>query len=155
MGLRPGVGMYRFLSENRPEPESFERSQKLLHDFLSGLPEQLPAEPGALTLGGFSQGGTMSVAYALRYPGTIPSVINFSGFLADHPSVTVSPETVGGTRFFWGHGTRDPNIPFSFAESGREALSAAGADLTSVDVPVGHSIDAGELRAASDWIVRQ
>lgn len=152
-GYGQGWAWYQFLGGNRPEPDSFEQSQRLLHEFLAALPERLPARHGALTLGGFSQGGTMSFAYALRHPGIIPKVINFSGFLANHPSVTVAPETVRDTRFFWGHGTRDPNIPFSFAEAGRDALAAAGADLTVVDVPIGHSIDATELRAASDWIV--
>ncbi len=151
-GYGPGWAWYRFLGRNRPEPESFEASQQQLHAFLTELPRQLPVKPGPLILGGFSQGGTMSLAYALRNPGVVPFVINFSGFLPDHPSVQVTPERVKGTRFFWGHGTADPAIPFSLAVEGRQILAQAGADLTARDYPIGHGIDEGELRDVVTWL---
>ena len=150
-GYGPGWAWYRFLGRNRPEPASFEESQRVLGDFLRELPGRLPVRPGPLTLGGFSQGGTMSLAYALRNPGTVPGVLNFSGFLADHPSVAATPETVRGTRVFWGHGVDDPSIPFALGEEGRAALEAAGADLEARDYPIGHSISLEELRDAAAW----
>jgi phospholipase/carboxylesterase len=150
-GYGPGWAWYRFLGANRPEPESFESSQRELADFLDALPEQLGFSPGRVTLGGFSQGGTMSLAFALRHPGRVAGVLNFSGFLADHPSVRATPESVGGTRFFWGHGTRDPNIPFELALQGRAELSAAGAELSALDYPIGHWIAPEELADAVEW----
>ena len=75
-----------------------------------------------------------------------------SGFLADHPSVAATPETVAGTRFFWGHGLTDPMIPHATGEQGRAALRAAGADLTTGDYPIGHWIEPGELAEASNWL---
>ncbi|HYW08856.1 MAG TPA: alpha/beta fold hydrolase, partial [Longimicrobium sp.] len=102
-GYGPGSAWYRFMGRNRPEPESFEASQRALGAFLAELPGRLPLRTGRLVLGGFSQGGTMSVAYALRNPGAAPLILNFSGFLADHPSVAATPESVRGTRFWWGH----------------------------------------------------
>lgn len=150
-GYGPGWAWYRFLGRNRPEPASFEHSQQALGDFLRDLPERLPVKPGPVVLGGFSQGGTMSLAHALRNPGTVPAVLNFSGFLADHPTVAATPETVKGTRIFWGHGTEDPQIPIGLAVEGRAALRAAGADLEAHDYPMGHSIDADELADAVRW----
>jgi phospholipase/carboxylesterase len=151
-GYGPGWAWYRYLGEDRPEPESFEESQRLLHDFLDQLPSRLPIAPGPLVLGGFSQGATMSLAHALRRPGEIPHVINFAGFLANHPSVSVTPETVAGTRIFWGHGSVDPNIPLTMAEVGRRALRLAGADLETRDYPIGHWIEPEELADATRWI---
>ncbi|HEV2146748.1 MAG TPA: alpha/beta hydrolase-fold protein [Longimicrobiaceae bacterium] len=150
-GYGPGWAWYRFLGGTRPEPASFEESQRALGDFLRELPERLPVKPGPLTLGGFSQGGTMSLAHALRDPGTVPAVLNFSGFLADHPSVSATPETVRGTRIFWGHGTDDPAIPWEYARQGRAALEAAGADLEARDYRIGHWIDPQELTDAARW----
>ena len=86
-----------------PEPSTFEQSHQLLAEFLERLPSLLGLEPGPLVLGGFSQGGTMSLAHALREPGRVPHVLNFSGFLARHPRIVVNRETVAGTRIFWGH----------------------------------------------------
>ena len=92
-GYGPGWAWYRFLGQNRPEPESFEASQQQLHSFLTELPGRLPVKPGPVILGGFSQGGTMSLAYALRHPGTVPYVANLSGFLADHPTFRMDRNT--------------------------------------------------------------
>jgi len=151
-GYGPGWAWYRFLGRNRPEPESFERSQADLGAFLAELPAKLPVRTGELVLGGFSQGGVMAMAYALRNPGTVPRVMNFSGFLADHPSVVPSPENVAGTRFFWGHGTLDPQIPFDLAIEGRALLSEAGADLTARDYRIGHGISPDEAKDARAWL---
>jgi phospholipase/carboxylesterase len=151
-GYGPGWAWYRFLGRNLPEPESFETAQTELKAFLEEIPSKLPVRTGGVVLGGFSQGGTMSIGYALRNPGAAPLVLNLSGFLADHPSLKVAPETVRGTRFFWGHGTHDPSIPFDLAVEGRAALRAAGADLTERDYVAGHTITADEARDASAWI---
>ncbi|MFZ5823709.1 MAG: alpha/beta hydrolase [Bacillota bacterium] len=151
-GYGPGWAWYRFLGHNRPEPESFEASQQQLHSFLAELTDRLPVKPGPVILGGFSQGGTMSLAYALRHPGTVPYVVNLSGFLADHPSVVVTPERLKGTRIFWGHGKQDPAIPFALAVEGRAALKQAGADLTARDYPMGHGVDETELRDLLQWL---
>ncbi|HEX7049083.1 MAG TPA: alpha/beta hydrolase-fold protein [Longimicrobiales bacterium] len=151
-GYGPGWAWYRFLGGDRPEPESFEAAQQALDTFLVGLPSLLPFAPGPLALGGFSQGGTMSLAYALRNPGRVPLVLNFSGFLPDHPSVSATARTVEGTRFFWGHGVADPAIPFALAREGRAALRAAGAELAAHDYPIGHGIHPKELDDAVAWL---
>lgn len=150
-GYGPGRAWYRYLGEDRPEPDSFESSQAQLTTFLDGLPGALDFAPGPIVLGGFSQGGTMSLGQALRRPGEVPTVINFSGFLPAHPTVVPDAASVRGTRFFWGHGTRDPNIPFSLAERGRAALERADADLTIWDGRIGHWIDPDELSIALAW----
>ncbi|HVG43766.1 MAG TPA: alpha/beta hydrolase-fold protein [Longimicrobium sp.] len=151
-GYGPGWAWYRFLGGNRPEPESFEGAQQALAAFLAALPAELPVRTGPLALGGFSQGGVMAMAYALRNPGHVPRVMNFSGFLADHPTIRPSPAAVAGTRFFWGHGTQDPMIPFDYAVEGRTRLRDAGADLTARDYPIGHGISPDEARDARAWL---
>ncbi len=153
-GYGPGWAWYRFLGRDRPDEVTFSDSLDRLHEFLSGLPALLGTTPGRIALGGFSQGGTLSMAYALSHPGTAPLVINFSGFLADHPRVKVTPSNVQGSRFFWGHGTADQNIPFELALEGRARLRAANADLETRDYPIGHWIDAQELADAEEWLVR-
>lgn len=151
-GYGQGWAWYRFMGGNKPEEEGFSESLDRLHEFLQGLAGELPVRPGPVTLGGFSQGGTLSIAYALDHPGAVSRAMNFSGFLANHPRVKVTPDTVRGTRFFWGHGTRDPNIPFDLAQRGRGALLAAGADLEAHDYPIGHWISPDELKDARAWM---
>jgi phospholipase/carboxylesterase len=151
-GYGPGWAWYRFIGRNRPEPESFSESLGSLGRFLEELRPRLAVQVGEVVLGGFSQGGTLSLAWALREPGRVARVVNFSGFLADHPEVRATPEAVAGTRIFWGHGLQDPNIPHALAREGRQVLTRAGADLTSRDYPMGHWIEREELRDAAAWL---
>ena len=151
-GYGPGSAWYRYLGENRPEPESFSHSLSTLHEFIEHLPKSIDMEVGDIALGGFSQGGTVSLAYALHNPGTIPCILNFSGFLAQHPAVPVTEISVSDTRFFWGHGEMDPAIPFSMAEQGWAELRAVEADLTASSYEIGHWIDPDELGDAVEWL---
>jgi phospholipase/carboxylesterase len=151
-GYGPGWAWYQFLGRNKPEPNSFSQSLDALHEFVGSLPEVLGEDAGKIVLGGFSQGGTLSLAYALKHNGAVPMIINFSGFLADHPSVVPNTSTVRGTRFFWGHGKQDANIPFPLAIEGRAALRVAGADLDERDYDIGHWIDAQELEDAVNFV---
>lgn len=163
-GYGPGRAWYRYLGRNRPEPESFTASLQALEELvaaISGAPgvPGAPAIPGVpagwqgrLVLGGFSQGGTMSLGYALTHPGQVDAVLNFSGFLADHPRVAATSATVNGSRIFWGHGVSDTSIPFALAIEGRELLRRAGANLTAKDYQIGHWIDPRELADAVEFV---
>lgn len=151
-GYGPGWAWYRYEGEDRPEVESFRTSQEALSELLTGLPDVLGYTPGRVVLGGFSQGGTMSLGFALQNPGVIRHVMVFSGFLPDHPDITTTPETVAGSDFWWGHGTQDPAVYHQLAVRGRSALRGAGADLEARDYPMGHGISPQELEDASEWL---
>lgn len=151
-GYGPGWAWYRYEGEDRPEVQSFRSSQEALGELMGALPDVLGYEPGPVALGGFSQGGTMSLGYALQNPGKVPAVLVFSGFLPDHPDVRVAGETVADTSFWWGHGSLDPAVHHRLAVRGRAALRKANADLTSRDYPMGHGISPEELRDAAGWL---
>lgn len=151
-GYGPGWAWYRYAGGDRVAPDTLARSLEALDRFLDALPDLLPVSPGPILLGGFSQGGTTSLAYALTRPGRVAGVLNFSGFLVDDPSVPVTPASVGEIPVFWGHGVGDPNIPFPLAERGRARLLEAGAGLEARDYAIGHWIDAAELEDARRWM---
>jgi phospholipase/carboxylesterase len=151
-GYGGGWAWYRFLGGTTPEPGTFVEGQSALHDFMTKLSEILPVKPGPIAIGGFSQGGTSSLAFALRNPGAVAGALVFSGFLASHPSVHA--ENAAGLQVFWGHGAVDQMIPFSTGRAGREALAAAGAELTTGDYQIGHWIDERELADAAEWLER-
>ena len=151
-GYGPGWAWYRYRAEDRVVDETLQESLGALDGFLEALPGLVDGAPGPLVLGGFSQGGTTSLAYALTRPGSVQKVLNLSGFLVDSPGVEATPESVDGVGVFWGHGTQDPAIPYGLAVRGREKLLGAGADLTVTDHHGGHFISREELEAAVDWI---
>ena len=153
-GYGVGWAWYRHVEGNRVEPEGFHASLSALESFLAELPAILPVAPGPLVLGGFSQGGTTSLAYALTRPRTIPSVLALSGFLVDDSEVPVTSDAISGTRVFWGHGTLDMVVPHSLAISGRAMLRSLDADLHERDYPMGHQISAEELADVTAWLSR-
>lgn len=154
-GYGPGRAWYRYEGGDRPEAGSFRRSQQALDALIDGLPGLLGFAPGAVVPGGFSQGGTMAIGWALRHPGACPGALNFSGFVPSHPDVEVAAATVAGTAFWWGHGSHDPAVVYDpLAVRGRAALREAGADLEARDYPMGHAIIPGELDDAVSWLRR-
>lgn len=144
-GYGPGFAWYRYLGGVRPDPDHLSHSVAALAELLDHLPSALPHRPGPLVLGGFSQGGTTSLAYALQHPGAVRTLLNLSGFLPDHPEVRVTAETVGDTCFYWPHGLSDPAIPHAYAQQGRAALRQAGACLAAPDYAIGHTIIREEI----------
>lgn len=150
-GYGPGWAWYRYEGEDRVDREGLDRSLAALHQFLAALPVELPFAPGDVLLGGFSQGATTSLAYALRNPDRISAVLAFSGFLVHEDVLELGPTATAAPPIFWGHGLRDPNIPHELAERGRARLRAVGVEPQARDYDIGHWIDPDELRDAFTW----
>ena len=151
-GYGQGFAWYRYLEEDRVVTETMQESLGFLDGFLGDLPRSIGFEPARIVLGGFSQGGTMSMAYAITRPGSVGAVLNFSGFLAAWVDVDESGAAPPTTPIFWGHGTGDPNIPFALAERGRARLRRARANLVTRDYRMGHQIDASEVADAVEMV---
>ena len=127
-GYGPGSAWYQFLGGNRPEPTSFSASLRELETLLRELRVKLSF--GKVVMGGFSQGGTLSMAFALAHARTVAGVLNFSGFVADHPRVSVTSETV---------------MSDCGSMKTRKALSYAALPATSAEVPPAVPAEAATL----------
>ncbi len=179
-GYGPGSAWYRYVADDRVVPDTLADSLRALDGLLGGplgglpdgrsdgasdaLSEALGFEPGPVLLGGFSQGGTTSLAWALTRPeraaARLAGVAVFSGFMADAPGVLDPAALERGALgalppIFWGHGTRDPAIPFELGTRGRRRLTELGVDLTTWDGPIGHQISGDELDALGRWMTER
>lgn len=137
-GYGSGWAWYRYIAEDRVVTETLETSLEKIDAFLNAVPGIVGFEPGRIVLGGFSQGGTSSLAYSLTHPERVAAAWNFSGFLAESVTLPDGDAAAAATPIFWGHGLSDPNIPFHLATRGREALQKAGVPLVALDYPIGH-----------------
>lgn len=153
-GYGPGSAWYRYIEDDRVVEETLAESLSRLERFLAGLPRLVGFEPGRVVLGGFSQGGTTSLAYALSHPGAVAAVLNFSGFLVASTELDETGASPPPTPIFWGHGVGDPAIPIALAEKGRSRLRRAGAQLTARDYRIGHSIAEEEVEHAVELAER-
>jgi phospholipase/carboxylesterase len=147
-GYGPGFAWYRYVAEDRVDAGTLQDSLALLDQFLDALPRLVGVESPRIVLGGFSQGGTISMSYALTRPRAVGAVLNFSGFLPAAVHVDETGASPPSVPIFWGHGTGDPAIPFALAEKGRNRLRRAGAKLVARDYRIGHTIVPEEVDAA-------
>lgn len=147
-GYGPGWAWYRYLGDDQVDAVTLDESLTELDDFLAGLPSMLKLTPGKILLGGFSQGGTLSMCYGLSRPGRVNGVLNFSGFLPRHLDLPTADEAASRPPIYWGHGLRDPNIPHLLAERGRARLDEAGLRVEQRDYDIGHWITEEEVADA-------
>jgi phospholipase/carboxylesterase len=154
-GYGPGWAWYRYLGGDRVEGADLSHSLSLLDAFLKNISEILGFEAGPLVLGGFSQGGTVSLAYALTHPGRVAGVVNLSGFLVSPGSLDAELAGLNGTPVFWGHGTKDPAVPFYLAQKGRGRLREAGIGVQERDYAMGHWVSQEEMADLRDWLAEE
>lgn len=151
-GYGPGWAWYRYLGQDRVEEESLFASLEALDGFLQSLDGTLGLRPGPLVIGGFSQGGSASLAHAVTRPGSVAGVVVLSGFLVNEEVLGTGPGLLGNTPVFWAHGTQDPAVPFQLALEGRSRLVGAGVRLTPRDYPMGHWVMPQEVSDLRSWL---
>ncbi|KID80736.1 Acyl-protein thioesterase 1 [Metarhizium brunneum] len=105
-------------------------------DYLHGLIQQeikdgIPAD--RIVLGGFSQGGAMSIFAGLTAPVKIGGIVGLSSWLLlnqkfkDYvPDGNINKDTP----IFMGHGDRDPLVLYDLAKDSEKALSSMGYSVT-------------------------
>jgi len=80
--------------------------------------------PSRIILGGFSQGGAMSLLTALTSDFQLAGIACLSGWLPLHNKIKsmTSPNALSAP-IFWGHGTKDPLVLLDFSKKSVEFLS--------------------------------
>jgi phospholipase/carboxylesterase len=110
-------------------------SRQLLREFLLSLESSTGVPLSRTILGGFSQGGAMTLDVGLTLP--VAGLICLSGYL--HSSISV----VDGSTLppvLIVHGTQDTIVPVSAAVRSRESLTAWGAAVQYQEFNMGHEI---------------
>ena len=109
--------------------------------------------PENLLLAGFSQGGAVALASALRHPQRLGGVIGLSTYLplADR-IVAERSEANAGLPVFLGHGSEDAVVPEALGILSRDTLQGAGYDVTWHSYPMAHQVCADEIDDLRAWI---
>ena len=152
---QPGNHWYVVERVGYPEPRTFERSRRLLSDWLAAALASVEVPPERAVLGGFSQGTVMAYTLGLGGDGPIPAgILALSGFVPTAEGWEPDLESRGGLPVLISHGERDPVIDVGFARAARELLEGGGLDVTYRESPGGHQIDGPTIDAAREWLER-
>ncbi|MCC6757321.1 MAG: dienelactone hydrolase family protein [Arenimonas sp.] len=106
-----------------------------------------------IVLAGFSQGGAVVLAHALRQRVPVAGVMALSTYLplGGKNAEERTPESAS-IPVFMAHGAFDPVIPLGLGEHSRRQLQTFGLDVRFKSYPMQHSVCAEEIRDMADWL---
>lgn len=131
-------------SEHSGSDDILESSQQIVEFIEYEIARGIPSE--RILLAGFSQGGVIALATALRYDQRLCGVLALSTYLHE-ASATENERTDANLAIpiMMAHGTMDPMIPIMRAATSRENLIRLGYDVRWYDYPIGHQVCLEEI----------
>jgi thioredoxin len=132
----------------------FVSSLDALDDFLDDVCAEHGKARAEAVVGGFSQGGGLALALALRRsdrPRPM-GVLALSAYLPDVEGLDYDWEGARETPVLVQHGTEDPLIPVERGRAVAETLMEHGLPVTYGEYPMGHSVGLESMRQAADWL---
>jgi phospholipase/carboxylesterase len=112
----------------------------------------IPADQ--ILLGGFSQGGALSLYIGLRYPNRLAGIVGLSTYLPVASRVRAErSEANQNTQVFMGHGLHDPMVSLQSGDASRQLLEELGYSLTWRTYPMQHSLCETEMRDLAEFFV--
>jgi phospholipase/carboxylesterase len=108
-----------------------------------------------LLLAGFSQGGAIALATALRRRQPLAGVIALSTYLPMVERLVKEASATAHTQpLFMAHGQFDPVVPYAGGDFSARKLRELGFDVDWHAYPMAHQVCAEEIRDLGDWITR-
>lgn len=106
-----------------------------------------------IVLAGFSQGGAVALATALRHVDTLAGIIALSTYLPLHDKTAAeSNDANRATPIFQAHGSADPVVMPHLGDMTRDWLRAAGHHVDWHSYPMGHQVCAEEIGDLRRWL---
>lgn len=155
-GGQYGYGWFQLHVGQPPDVEAFERAVEALRSFLDTALARYPIDPERVVVAGYSQGGMMGYALALREPERFAGLAALSSWLAPE-LVERLPRLPGQEGFpvLVIHGTRDGQIDVEKARQSRESLRPYGVAITYREFEMGHEIRPEALQVFLRWLAEK
>jgi phospholipase/carboxylesterase len=138
--------------EHLEDSEGFRAGLTTLRAFVTALSAAYPVDPRRIWLMGFSQGAAMSLALLLSDPHLVAGVAALAGFVPEFAQPWAAPGKLAGKPVLIVHGREDETVSVEQAETGRDLLASAGAQVAYHDYDVGHKLNAQGLRDLETWL---
>ena len=124
--------------------------EKLIaNEVARGIPER------RIVVGGFSQGGAVTLQAGLRHVEPLAGLMVLSSYLPLAGSVAAEASTASkNVPIFMTHGTHDPVIAIARATASRDQLKQLGYSIAWHEYPMEHSVCMEEIRDLREWLGR-
>lgn len=135
-----------------PDEAGIRQSQAQVEAFLAREKSRGIAA-ARIVLAGFSQGGAIALHTGLRHTESLAGILALSTYLPLCETLDrESSDANDRVPVFMAHGTQDPVVPITLAQSSRETLAARGLSPEWHAYPMPHSVCAEEVAAISQWL---
>ncbi len=109
--------------------------------------------PSKIVLAGFSQGCAIALHTGLRHPAKLAGIMALSGYLPIASTVATERSAANAnTPIYMAHGTQDPVVVLSRAESSRDVLAGLGYAVQWHTYPMPHSVHPREIADISAFL---
>ncbi|GER17072.1 alpha/beta hydrolase [Variovorax boronicumulans] len=137
----------------RIDEEQERESRFLIGEMVTSASQQLGIPPERVVVGGFSQGGIMSLSLLLTQPEKLRAALVWhSRLLPEVVPHIAPPEAFAGKSLWVSHGSADNVIPPSAAQATRELARGLPLALSGSDFPGAHEIRPAELQGTLAWL---
>jgi len=141
----PGGRAWYALENNN---KGIEASLDQFYRWLLSLEDRTKIPLSKTIVGGFSQGGAMSLDVGLQLP--VAGVVSMSGYLHFEPT----PERNPFPPTLICHGKLDPVVPIHTAQEAKRKLEAVGVRVEYQEYEIAHEIILAEVHLVRDFVVK-
>ncbi len=148
-----GYGWFPLNSGGPTDPDEVRKGVDTLQRFLDEALDAHPVDRRKVVILGFSQGGVMAYALALRNPTAYAGLVALSSWLPDPmaESIPANPE-LENLQTLVIHGTKDSMISIDRARESRDALTKLGVSASYHEYEMGHEINPDALQRLIGWL---
>jgi phospholipase/carboxylesterase len=128
-------------------------SREAIARTVRAVAQRLGVPAARVVLGGFSQGGIMSLSLLLTRPGLLQAaMVLHSRLLPEIVPLAAPAQALQGKSLWVSHGLQDPVIPLASAHAIRAHAAGLPLALHYAEFPGGHEIRPAELAQAMQWL---
>jgi phospholipase/carboxylesterase len=131
-------------------PPGLGAARERLQQFVEAVTAEY--RPDCIVVGGFSQGGMLSLDFVLREPSPVDGLILMSVSRIARSDWELQRERLRGLPVFLSHGRTDPDLAFSAGEALRDFVLAGAAEVSWVPFDGGHEIPLVVWRALRKFL---
>lgn len=150
-----GYGWFPLTPGTPPDPEAFEAALGDLLRFLDAAQHRYPIARDKVALLGFSQGGVMAYAMALREPKRFAALAALSTWMPPSFGPAVAGCDLGRLPVLVQHGVHDELIECARARESVDHLRPLQADVTYREYDMGHEISPESATDLSAFLVEK
>ena len=135
-------------------PELWNKSLELLATFvgqIAGL-TGVAVDPTQVYIGGFSQGGAMSLGMAAHSPQLLAGILPHSAFAHADSAPKLRAGAFRGKPAFVAHGTEDQVLKIEMGRQVRDILQEGGVEVSYREYPIAHATSVASRQDLADWL---